>query len=67
MLRTKFYFDGMVNLKIGEMFLRMFDYIEIVDIDETNFTITATFTKTVKMDLLFIKYFACPTKAEVIE
>ena len=67
MLRTKFYFKDLVNLKIGEMFLRKFDYITIEDIDEDNFTISAMFTKTVKKDLLFIKYFACPTKAEVIE
>ena len=67
MLKAKFYFQDLANLKIGEMTLNMFDYITIEDIDEDNFTISATFTKTEKMDLLFIKYFACPTKVEIIE
>ena len=67
MLKTKFYFDDLANLKIGEMVFNMFDYIEIVDIDETNFAITATFAETKKFDLLFIKYFACPNNVEIIE
>lgn len=67
MLKAKFYFKDLVNLKIGEMFFRMFDYITIADIDEDNFTISTIFTKTEKFDLLFIKYFACPTKAEILE
>lgn len=67
MLKTKFYFEDLANLKIGEMTLNMFDYITIADIDEANFTISAIFTKTEKMDLLFIKYFACPTKVEILE
>lgn len=67
MLRTKFYFKDLVNLKIGEMILNMSDYITIEDIDEDNFTISAIFTKTLIKDLLFIKYYACPLKAEVIE
>lgn len=69
MLKAKFYFEDLVNLKIGEMTLNMFDYITIEDINEDNFTISATFVldKTEKMDLLFIKYFACPTKVEILE
>lgn len=67
MLKTKFYFEDLVNLKIGERVLNMFDYITIVDIDEKNFTISAVFTKINKYGLVVIKLFACPIKAEVIE
>jgi hypothetical protein len=67
MLKAKFYFEDLANLKIGEWTLKGFDYITVADIDEDNFTISAIFTKTDKMDLLFIKYFACPTKVEILE
>lgn len=67
MLKAKFYFEDLANLKVGEMTLNMFDYITIADIDKDNFTISAIFTKTDKMDLLFIKYFACPIKVEILE
>ncbi len=67
MLKAKFYFEDMVTLKIGEMVLNMFDYITIADIDEDNYTISVIFTKINKYGLVFIKHFACPTKAEVIE
>lgn len=67
MLKTKFYFEDMANLKIGEMVFNMFDYITIVEVDKDNFAITATFAETNKFDLLFIKYFGCPTKVEILE
>ena len=42
------------------------DLITVADIDKDIFTISAIFTKTDKMDLLFIKYFACPTRVEIL-
>ena len=67
MLKARFYFEDLASLKIGEWTLKVFDYITVVDIDKDVHTISATFTKTDKMDLLFIKYFACPTRVEILE
>lgn len=65
MLKVKFYFGDLENLTFSKTILTTMGYMPTVDINEL--TIYVMFAKTEKLNFIFIKHFAFPTKVEILE